>query len=287
MPEGLIAIGVLALVAALFLLRSKGKTSQPKQQVVHKPAANEQTADLARPSAPLKTQATAFPVPQVPFPVSAANKQTARPCKAFYIDNDTATIPWDTSVIPWGTGTIPWDTDAIPWNTDAIPWNTGAIIPYAKSRPGSGDLCRALCNNRDTDTGTTPCADPGRSTNTCLANPNNTHTQFSNRNQIQTLVPVALNGQLSAKPNHGLPEAQTPSSTPSGAVPSSSLNPVPKLLPNPPSIDQQMAELIADTWALQQQAAELGRRLNYLSTCIQHSQASTSHNSDANSRGEH
>jgi hypothetical protein len=65
------------------------------------------------------------------------------------------------------------------------------------------------------------------------------------------------------------------------------LNPVPKLLPNPPSIDQQMAELIADTWALQQQAAELGRRLNYLSTCIQHSQASTPYKSDANSRGEH
>jgi len=281
MPEGLIAIGVIALVAALFLLRSKEKTSQPKQQVVHKPAANQQTADLARPSAPRKTQATPFPVPQVPFPVSAANQQTvdlARPSTS-----PMTQLPFPGTQTPFpGSGA----QASFPGTQTPFLGTQAPLFPTPRADQEAVTFAEPSVTTETLIQGSLPVQTPDMA-QTSVWQIQTTHTPVEQSEPDQTLVPVALNGQLSAKPNHGLPEAQMPSSTPSEAVPSPSLNPVLRLLPNPPSIDQQMAELIADTWALQQQAAELGRRLNYLSTCIQHSQASTPYKSDANNRGEH
>jgi len=206
--EGLIAIGIFALIAAIFLLRGKGKTSQPKQRVMHKPAVNKQVVDLAGPSVSLKAQTAPFPVPQVPFPVSAGNRQTV----GFAEQNTQSTqISFPVSQVPFpglGNGQI----------ADFVEPTIPASTPF--SMPTAGE------------------------------------------------------------------QAITLSSILSGVVPSSPSNAVSKVLPDYPSIDRQLAELMADTWALQQQAIEIGRRLNYLSTCIQHSLTSTPDEPDAKSKGD-
>ncbi len=97
--------------------------------------------------------------------------------------------------------------------------------------------------------------------------PIQTPIQQAETDQIQ--APVTPNQQQpTAK---AFPETQMPLSIPSETVPLPPSNTVSGPLSHSPSVDQQIAELIADTWALQQQAAEIGRRLNYLSTYIQHS----------------
>lgn len=254
--EGLIAIGILALIAAMVLLRGKEKTSQPKQQVLHKPVADKQVVDLARPSASVspRTQLSPFPVPQAPFPVSSGRRQTASLAAPPVSANPQVAFPVPQVPFPVSAGSRE---------------TAGLAEPTVLANP--------------------QIAFPGQTTTVVAQTPvweiqsKRTQVELAQPNQAQ--VAVALNGQLTDKPDQGLPEVQMQSSVSSGVVPIPSLNPASKLLPKSPSIDQQMAELIADTWVLQQQAAEIGRRLNYLSTCIQHSLASTTDEPDANSRG--
>jgi len=111
--------------------------------------------------------------------------------------------------------------------------------------------------------------------------PVQTPAQQAEADQIQ--APVAPNQQQpTAK---AFPETHMPLSIPSETVALPPSNTVSGPLSHSPSVDQQIAELIADTWALQQQAAEIGRRLNYLSTYIQHSPESESDGGDTDSKG--
>ena len=191
--EGLIAIGILALVAAMFVLRGKGKANQSKQQAVYEPAVNKQVVDLARPSVSPKTQGMGS--------VSAGNGQVA----GFAESAVSATT------------------------------EVAFSVPTADKQAGA-------------------FVEPSQTTETL--------TQVAFPMQSTTVV------------------AQTP------VAPFPPLKPGSRLFPNSLSINQQMAELIAETWALQQQVAEIGCRLNYLNTCIQRSLVSTPNEPDNTSTGE-
>jgi len=273
--EGLIAIGILALIAAILLVRGKGKTSQTNQQAMPKRAADKQAVVLTKPSVLPKTQAS-FPGPQVPFPVSAANKQTMT-----FAEPSTSTqtlAPFSAPEVSFPGSTA--DKQAVTFAESSVSTPTQAPFPGPQV-PFSG----STANNQ-----AVVLAEPSVLTQAPeqLSSPVQTPPVVQTPDQKaeldQTQVPVDLNDQLTAKPDQGLSEMQTPSSIPSGVAPLSPSNPASKSLRHSPSIDQQMAELIADTWALQQQATEIGRRLNYLSTCIQYSSASEPHepNTDGN-----
>ncbi|HWS82982.1 MAG TPA: hypothetical protein VN207_01850 [Ktedonobacteraceae bacterium] len=256
--EGLIAIGILALITAIFLLRGKAKTSQTNQQAVPKQAAHKQAVAFAD-SGSARTQSAPFSAPQVPFPVSAANQQPT----AFAEPSGLA------------------KTQA-PFSAPQVPFPVYANQPPVTFVESSGSTetltLEEIFFPVQEQEQTTPVAP------TPAQEIRPIQTQVQKAEPDQTHIPVALNEQLTVQPDKDLPETQMLSNTPSGVMP---LNPVSRSVSSSPSIDQQMAELIADTWALQQQAAELGRRLNYLSACIQHSTASASHEHepDANSKG--
>jgi len=283
--EGLIAIGILALIAAIFLLRGKAKTSQTNQQAVPKQAADKQAVAFAD-SGSARTQSAPFSAPQVPFPVSAANQQPT----AFAEPSGLAKTQ-----APFPVQQIPFPVSAANQQPTAFVEPSGlaktqAPFPvYAANKPP----VTFVESSGSTETLTLEeIFFPEQEQTTTVAQtpaPENQpiQIQVQKAEPDQTQTPVALNEQLTIQPDKDLPETQTLSNTPSGVMPLSPLNPVSRSVSSSPSIDQQMAELIADTWALQQQAAELGRRLNYLSACIQHSTASTSHEHepDANSKG--
>jgi hypothetical protein len=288
--EGLIAIGILALIAAIFLLRGKAKTSQTNQQAVPKqaadkqvvafadsgsartqsapfsapqvPFANQQPTAFAEPSGLTKTQAP-FPVQQVPFPVSAANQQPT----AFAEPSGLAKTQ------------APFPVQQVPFPVYAANKPPVAFVESSGSTE-TLTLEEIFFPEQEQEQATPVAPIPAPEIRPI-------QTQVQKAEPDQTQIPVALNERLTVQPDKDLPETQTLSNTPSGVMPLSPLNPVSRSVSSSPSIDQQMAELIADTWALQQQAAELGRRLNYLSACIQHSTASASqeHESDANSKG--
>lgn len=242
LEEGLIAIGILALVAAMFVLRGKGKASQSKQQVVYEPAANKQVVDLARPSVSPMTQGMGS--------VSAGNEQVAGFAESAVSARTEVTFS----------------------------------VPTADTQAGAFGEPSQM-----TET-STQVAFPVQSTTVVAQTPvwkiQPTQTQVELTQPSQAQVAVVLDGQLTAKPDQGLPEVQTQSGIPSGVMPLPPLKPGSRLFPHSLSIDQQMAELIAETWALQQQVAEIGCRLNYLNTCIQRSLVSASDEPGNTSRGE-
>jgi hypothetical protein len=256
--EGLIAIGILALIVAIFLLRGKAKTSQTNQQAVPKQAADKQAVTFAD-SGSARIQSTPFSAPQVPFPVSTANQQPTAFAESSGLAKTQAPFP----------------VQQVPFPVYA------ANKPPVTSVESSGSTETLTLEEIFFPEQTTILAPTPAQGNQPI------QTQVQKAEPDQTHIPVALNEQLTVQPDKDLPETQTLSSTPSGVMPLSPLNPVSRSVSSSPSIDQQMAELIADTWALQQQAAELGRRLNYLSACIQHSTASASqeHEPGANSKG--
>ncbi len=222
---GLIAIGILALIAAMFMLRSKGKTSHP----VHKPAVSEQVvADLARPSAPPKA-----------FPGSADSGQTAGPAEL--------AASADTQV--------------------------EFSVPIADKQEV------AVAEPSETREMLAQVAFPAQTATVV------TQTPVWKIQPDQAQVTVVLDGQLTAKPDQGLPEVQTQSGIPSDVVPSPPLKLGSGLLLNSLSIDQQITELTAEVWALQRQVAEIGGRLDSLSNCIRRSVVSASDNPEANGRG--
>jgi hypothetical protein len=232
---GLIAIGILALIAAMFMLRSKGKTSHP----VHKPAVSEQVvADLARPSAPPKA-----------FPGSADSGQTAGPAEL--------TASTDTQV---------------EFSVPIADKQEVAVAEPSETR----EMLAQVAFPAQTATVVTQ-------TPVWRIQPDQAQIELTQLSQAQ--VTVVLDGQLTAKPDQGLPEVQTQSGIPSDVVPSQPLKLGSGLLLNSLSIDQQITELTAEVWALQQQVAEIGGRLNSLSTCIRRSIVSAPDNSEANGRG--
>jgi hypothetical protein len=260
--EGLIAIGILALIAAIVLLRGKAKTSPTNQQVVPKQAADEQAVAFAEPSRSAKTQSAPFSAPQVPFPVSAANQQPSAFAESGLAKTQS-----------------PFPVQQVPFPVYAANKPPGT---FAESSGSTETLTLEEIFFPEQEQEQTTTVAP-----TAAHEIRPIQTQAQKAEPDQTQIPVALNEQLTVKSDKGFPETQTLSNTLSEVMPLSPLNPVSRSVSSSPSIDQQMAELIADTWALQQQAAELGRRLNYLSACIQHSTASTSHEHepDANSKG--
>ena len=245
--EGLIAIGILALIVAIFLLRGKPKTSQTSQQAAPKRTGNKQAVAATKPSVSPKTQVS-FPATQVPFPVSAANNQAVASAEPSFL---AKTQP--PSLVP-----------QVPFPASAADKQTAVLAEPSISSRETLTLTEASFPAQTDAVAQTPVQEA---------------------EQDWTQVPVALNGQLTTQLDQDLSETQTQSSIPSEVAPLSPLKPVSRSLRYSPSIDQQMAELIADTWALQQQAAEIGRRLNYLSNCIQYSLASEPHEPDANSKG--
>lgn len=229
---GLIAIGILALIAAMFMLRSKGKTSHP----VHKPAVSEQVvADLARPSAPPKA-----------FPGSVDSGQTAGPAEL--------TASADTQV---------------EFSVPIADKQEVAVAEPSETREMLAQVAQAA-----TVVAQTPV---------WRIQPDQAQIELTQLSQAQ--VTVVLDGQLTAKPDQGLPEVQTQSGIPSDVVPSPPLKLGSGLLLNTLSIDQQITELTAEVWALQRQVAEIGGRLDSLSTCIRRSIVSAPDNSEANGRG--
>ncbi len=229
---GLIAIGILALIAAMFMLRGKGKTSHP----VHKPAVSEQVgADLARPSAPPKA-----------FPGSVDSGQTAGPAEL--------TASADTQV---------------EFSVLIADKQEMAVTEPSETREMLAQVAQAA-----TVVAQTPV---------WRIQPDQAQIELTQLSQAQ--VTVVLDGQLTAKPDQGLPEVQTQSGIPSDVVPSPPLKLGSGLLLNTLSIDQQITELTAEVWALQRQVAEIGGRLDSLSTCIRRSIVSAPDNSEANGRG--
>ncbi len=261
---GLIAIGILALIAAIFLLRGKEKTSQANQQAVPKRAADKQTVAPAKPSASANTKSS-FPAPQVPFPVSAVSKQAVAPAEPS-ISAESFFVPQE----PFPTSTA--DKQTVALAEPSVSTETRAPSPVSTADKRTAAFAWPS-ESTETLTEISFPVQSAPAAQTPVQELQLRQTPAQKVEQDQPQAPVALNGQLTAKPDQGLSEMQTQSSIPSGGAPSS------------PSIDQQMAELIADTWALQQQAAELGRRLNYLSSCIQYSSASEPHDPHADGNG--
>ncbi len=232
---GLIAIGILALLTAMFVLRGKGKTSHP----VHKSAVSEQVVeDLVRPSAPSKA-----------FPGSADSGQTAGPAEF--------TASADTQV------------------AFSVPIADKQEVAVAEPSETTEILIQVAFPAQS--------ATAGAQTPGWISQPGQAQVEFAQFNQVQ--ASVVLDGQFTAKPDQGFSEVQMQSGMSSGIAPLPPLRPESRLLLNPLSIDQQIAELITEVWALQQQVAEIGGRLNYLSTCIQRSRVSAPDNLDANGRG--
>ncbi len=284
--EGLIAIGILALIAAIVLLRGKAKTSQTNQQAMPKQAADKQAVAFAD-SGSARTQSAPFSAPQVPFPVSAANQQPAAFAEPSGLAKTQAPFPIQQVPFPVSAALAEPSGSAktqAPFSAPQVSFPVYAANKppgtFAESSGSTETLTLEEIFFPEQEQTTTVAPTPAQE-----IQPIQTHVQKAEPDQTQ--IPVALNEQLTVKSDKGFPETQTLSNTPSEVMPLSSLNPVSRSVSSSPSIDQQMAELIADTWALQQQAAELGRRLNYLSACIQHSTASTSHEHepDANSKG--
>ncbi len=220
--EGLIAIGILALLVAIFLLQGKAKTSQTNTQVVQVPKrpTDEQAVPFAEPSVSAATQTqNLFPAPGVPFPVSVVDEHAESLEEA-----TTQTL-------------VPFPVQ---------------VMAVAQTPVQESQLLQTHIQDIEAD---------------------------------QTHVPIAVHEPSTAKPDESLPETPRPSSLPSRMVSCSSpLTTASRSLSQPPSISQQMTELLADTWELQQQVVDMGRRLNYLSVSIQHLLASSSHEPDANSR---
>lgn len=233
---GLIAIGILALLTAMFVLRGKGKTSHP----VHKPAVSEQAVeDLARPSVPSKA-----------FPGSTDSGRIAGPAE----------------------------------------FTASADMQVAFSVPIANKQEVAVAEPSETTEMLIQVAFPAQAV-TAVAQtpvwkiqPDQAQVELTQLNQTQAAV--VLDGQLTDKPDQGLPEVQMQSGMSSGIAPLPPLRPGSRLLLNPLSIDQQLAELIAEVWALQQQVAEIGGRLNYLSTCIRRLLVSVPDEPGNTSRGE-
>ena len=290
--EGLIAIGILALIAAIFLLRGKAKTSPTNQPAVPKQAADKQAVAFAD-SRSARTQSAPFSAPQVPFPVSTDNQQPTAFAEPSGLAKTQAPFPVQQVPFPVSTAnqqpTVFADPPGLakaqtPFSAPQVPFPVYAAnkppVTFIESSGSTETLTleEIFFPEQEQATIATPTPAPE-------SQPLHTHVQKAEPDQTQ--IPVALNEQLTVKPDKDLSETQTPSNTPSGVMPLSPLNPVSRSVSSSPSIEQQMAELIADTWALQQQAAEIGRRLNYLSACIQHSTASVSHEHgpDANSKG--
>jgi hypothetical protein len=336
---GLIIIGILALIAAFFLVRdNKAKTGETSQQAMPKRVANKQVVTPTEPSASAKTESVlrpdstvdkqptifagpstpirtqeSFPVPQVPFPTSTVKKQTVALSRA----DDTSTgRTFPTSIVNKQTVALSRADDTSTgrtFPTSAVNKQTVAIaepLGPAKTQvsfPAPQVPFPTSTVNKQTVT----LAEPSASTQTHILTktpllvqdapitqtpvreirpvqtpvheirPVQTPEQQAEADQIQ--APVTPNQQQpTAK---AFPETPMPLSIPSETVALPPSNTVSGPLSHSPSVDQQIAELIADTWALQQQAAEIGRRLNYLSTYIQHSPESESDGGDTDSKG--
>lgn len=240
--EGLIAIGILALVAAMFVLRGKGNASQSEQQVVDEPAVNKQVVDLARPSVSPMTQGVGS--------VSVGNGQVEGFAESAVSARTTVTF-----------------------SVPTVDKQAGAFGEPSQMTETLTQVAFPMQSN--TVVAQTP-----------VWNIQPAQTQIELTQPSQTQVAVVLDGQLTAKPDQGFPGVQTQSGIPSGVASFPPLKPGASLFPNALSIDQQMAELIAETWALQQQVAEIGCRLNYLNTCIQRLLVSTPNEPGNTSRGE-
>jgi hypothetical protein len=278
---GLIIIGILALIAAFFLVRDKAKTSETSQQAMPKQVANKQTVTLAEPSASTKTESAllpgstvdeqptvfaeplesaktevSFPAPQVPFPTSAVNKQTVILAEE-PLGSARTQVSFPAPQAPFPTSTV---------NKQAV----------TLAEPSASTQTRTL-----TKTSLLVQDAPITQTPVHEIQPIQPPVQQAEADQIQ--APVAPNWQQPTE--KAFPETHMPLSIPSETIPLPPSNTGSGPLSHSPSIDQQIAELIADTWALQQQAAEIGRRLNYLSTYIQHSTASASDGRDTDSKG--
>jgi hypothetical protein len=303
---GLIIIGILALIAAFFLVRdNKAKTGETSQQAMPKQAANNQAVTLAEPSASAETEESAllpdstgdkqptvfagpsaptrtqesFPVPQVPFPTSTVNKQTVAPPRA---DNTSTGRTFPTSAVNKQTVTlaeplepaktqVSFPVPQVPFPTSTVNKQTVTLTePSASTQTHT--LTKTPLLAQDAPITQTPVHE---------IQPIQTSVQQAEANQIQ--APVAPNQQQPT--DKAFPETRMPLSIPSETVPLPPSNTVSEPLSHSPPIDQQIAELIADAWALQQQAAEIGRRLNYLSIYVQHSPTSASDGRDTDSKG--
>jgi hypothetical protein len=304
--EGLIAIGILALVAAIFLLRGRGKASQPKQPMVNEPAVHKQGADPARPS----VSPTTFPVPQVPFPVPAASRQTADlagPTTVLALPQIPSSVSQMPFSMPAGSKQtadlagpmtvlaqpqIPFSVSQMPFPApvgnkqaaDLVQPTTVLALPQILSpMPITDKQAAAFAEPFQTTDMLTQLAFPAQASTAVPQIPvwksQSSQTRVEPTQPSQTPFAVTLNGQFAPaeQPDQSLPGMQMQPSRSSDVGSWSPLDSTSQLQSNSPSIEQQIAKLIADTWTLQQQAAEIGRRLNYLSTYVQHAQASTSH----------
>ena len=266
--------------------------------------ADKQPTTFAGPSAPTRTQES-FPVPQVPFPISTVNKQTVaspraddtstgRTFPASAVNKQTVALA-DKPLGPAKTQ-VSFPAPQVPFPTSTVNKQTVTLaeppsVPTQTHTPGPVSLRAARVELAEPSTSIqtrtltkTPLLvqdAPITQTPVHEIRPIQTPAQQAESDQRQ--APVAPNRQQPT--NKAFPEAHMPLSIPSETVPLPPSNTVAgPLLSHSPSIDQQIAELIADTWALQQQAAEIGRRLNYLSTYIQHSPASESDGRDTDSK---
>jgi len=230
--EGLIAIGILALIAALFLLGGRTNNRQANQYVRRKRAANKYPVALAEPSGLAKTL--------TPFPISTADKQFTTFVEPFEVTKPLTQFDLYT-----------------PDDTQDLAKSSKATEEAQASSPMQTTIV----------------------TQTSVQEIQPIQIQVQQVAPDQAQVPIALNEQPTAKLYDDLPERQAQSSLASQIAPL----PISRSLRRPPSIDEQMADLTADTWALQQQAAEIARRLSYLSACLQHSLASALYEPDDNS----
>lgn len=285
--EGLIAIGIIALIAALFLLGGRAKTRQSSQHVRHKHAATKHSVALAEPSGSAKTL-TPFPVSQAPFPMSTTDQHSAIFTESSRSAKILAPLPVTQASFPLSNSDISSTTLAEP--SEAIEETLTQFDVYAPE-----DDEPNLIQSSQAIEGIQASSPIQMAT---LAQTPVQQTQPIHA-QVQDLAPpVAFNEQPTAKLLHDVPETPTPpsslaatvSETPTPASPTSKTVPempakpmISRSLRRPQSIEEQMAALTADAWALQQQTAEIVRRLSYLSACIEHSLASAPYEPDDHS----
>jgi hypothetical protein len=274
--EGLIAIGILALIAALFLLGGRAKSREANQHVRRKRAANKHPVALAEPSESAKIL-TPFPVTQAPFPISTADKQFTDFVE--FSESAKAIEPFSVPQVPSPISTVNKSLSTLIDPLEMMETLTHFDL-YAPEDHAQ-DLAKSSQATQETQASFPMQTTIVTQTLVQEIQPRQTQVQQATSDQAQ--VPVALNEQSTAKLHNDLPEAQAQSSLASKMAPLPPAKPISRSLRRPPSIEEQMAALTTDAWALQQQAAEIICRLSYLSACLEHSPASAPDEPDDNS----
>lgn len=260
--EGLIAVGILALIVALFLLGGRTKNRQANQHIRHKRATHQHSAALAEPSGSARTLTH--------FPMSTVDKSLSTLVEPLEVTKPL--IQFDLYT--------PDDAQDLTRSSKAT---EETLTQFDRYMPDDmQNFAKPYKATKETQ-----ASSPMQTmavTQTLVQEIQPIQIQVQQGAPDQAQVSAALNEQPTAKLYDDLPERQAQSGLASKIAPLPLSKPISRSLRRPPSIDEQMADLTADAWALQQQAAEIARRLSYLSACLQHSLASAPYEPDDNSQ---